>query len=110
MSKRISIVLSGLVAAAVFAPVQSLAQGSLCYAMPGIWLWFDGSRVSFYPNGFAHNGHTARWSCWGRQVLIHWSSGWTDQLVLSSNGDYLSGVNQAGSRIWAQRKAGPGAL
>jgi hypothetical protein len=110
MTKRIFFLLSGLVAAALFAPAPSWAQGSLCTAVPGVWLWFDNSYVSFYPNGLARGGDIAHWRCSGRQVVIHWSRGWTDRLVLSSNGDYLSGFNQAGSRIWGQRKAGPGAL
>jgi hypothetical protein len=110
MTKRMCFLLSGLIAAAAFAPAQGSAQGSLCYAMPGVWLWFDNSNVSFYPNGFARGGDTAHWRCSGRQVVIHWSRGWTDRLVLSPYGNYLSGFNQAGTPIWGQRKAGPGAL
>ena len=77
--------------------------------MPGVWLWFDGSRVYFYPNGFVRGTDTAQWQCWGREVTITWRRGWIDHVVIDPRG-YLNGFNQAGARIWAERKAGPGAL
>jgi hypothetical protein len=104
MTKRMCFLLSVLVAAAAFAPVQSRAQGYLCGAIPGVWQWFTGETVYFDPNGFAHDGHPGYWRCWGGRVVIHWSQGAVDRLVLSPRGDYLSGFNQSGTQIWGQRR------
>jgi len=74
----------------------------------GKWKWFNGAEVTFYSNGAADasNGAKGSWQCThpvGRVYVIKWTNGWTDTLTLSTNGRRLSGKNNMGSPVTAQR-------
>ena len=84
------------------------AQGP-CGAVPGVWQWFSGHDVYFFPNGTARGGEgtvSATWSCGAGMVVIAWSSGAVDRLALSPGGGHLSGFNQAGTHVWGRRMGG----
>ncbi len=46
---------------------------------------------------------TGSWSCDGKHTVISWSHGYTDVLEMSEDGNYMSGFNNAGGRIWGRR-------
>jgi hypothetical protein len=88
----------------VFLSHDALGSGGI----PGKWKWFNGAEVTFYSNGTvdASNGAKGSWQCTnpaGRVYVIKWTNGWTDTLTLSADGWQLSGKNNMGTPITAQR-------
>ena len=85
----------------MFLPLDAVGSGGIS----GKWKWFNGAEVTFYSNGAvdASNGAKGSWQYTGRVYVIKWTSGWTDTLTLSTDGRQLSGKNNMGSPVSAQR-------
>jgi len=101
---------TGVDPGSVRAPVSGneRAAGS-CESIPGLWSWFVNGDVTFSAGGTLVQGpRTGRWTCnsANREVTIVWSHGYTDQLVLSSDGTRLTGRNNQQSSVAGQRKSG----
>ena len=79
---------------------------SLCQKLPGVWEWFTNGDVTVRPNGTAiqpASGISGNWSCHDRDVIFHWSHGFTDRLTLSTDGNHLTGTNGIVA-VWGNRK------
>ena len=82
------------------------ASGS-CAAIPGLWSWFVNGDVTFLAGGTLSQGpRTGRWTCdtASRRVIIVWSHGYTDDLVLSPDGRRLSGRNDRQGSVAGQKR------
>ena len=87
-----------------FATSSPAAVMSACDNIPGIWSWFNGGNVTFYPNGSLVQGpRSGSWSCSGTNVTISWSHGFQDRLILSDSGRNMRGRNQNGTVISGNR-------
>jgi hypothetical protein len=98
----------GLVLIILFGMVFFSLDAVGSVSISGKWKWFNGAEVTFYSNGAvdASNGAKGNWQCThsvGRVYVIKWTNGWTDTLTLSTNGRRLSGKNNMGSPVTAQR-------
>jgi hypothetical protein len=76
-----------------------------CAAVPGVWHWFSDATAYIHANGTlrSSNAVTADWTCRGGRIRIYWSTGAVDELVISYDGDRLSGFNQDSTPVSAQR-------
>ncbi len=75
-----------------------------CRNLPGVWEWVVNGNVNFFRDGRLRQGSlTGSWACNGRHTVIAWSHGYTDRLEMSEDGNYMSGLNNAGGRIWGRR-------
>jgi hypothetical protein len=91
------------------------AGGVGCEAIVGQWRWFNAAIVECHRNGRceATNGFHGPWKCLDAsgRFEIRWGRGngpaqYVDTLALSPDGTKLSGKNQLGGRVWADRTAG----
>jgi hypothetical protein len=75
-----------------------------CAKIPGLWSWFVAGDVTFYNNGTLVQGAlTGNWVCTNNHVTIVWSHRYTDNLVLSSDGNHLQGTNNVNSQVWGNK-------
>jgi uncharacterized caspase-like protein len=84
---------------AVQAPV------SPCRKVAGVWSWFIGGDAIFKEGGTVSNSFvTGTWTCRDQNVVIEWSHGFTDRLIISADGTRMNGRNQVGSAVSGTRK------
>jgi len=100
--------------AALGLPLQSASAGHdatdryFCRRhLPGIWTLFLGDEVVIHANGAIYRpstGAEGRWTCFQRDVVFRWNTGAAHQLVMSDNGNHLTGTSR-GLPITADRKS-----
>jgi len=77
-----------------------------CDNFRGNWFWFTGNIVTFTADHrITYGGKTVgHWECTdpaARSATLRWNSQFVDKVTLS--GDQISGVNQVGYKVWANR-------
>jgi hypothetical protein len=84
---------------------SSSEADSSCRGMSGKWSWSTGGETVIRSSGTLSKGElTGKWTCKSGDVLILWSHGYTDRLVLSANEGRMAGKNQLGLPISGRRK------
>jgi hypothetical protein len=80
----------------------------------GKWTWFTGGNVELYPNGTLKQATlSGSWIQTGNKLQITWSHGYYDKMVLSADGNKLSGYGSRsatathGFTVWGHRIATP---
>ncbi len=104
-----------LALAALAAPLQSASayEGAnvdrhFCRRhLPGVWTLFLADDIVVHANGRAYRPSTGvqgTWSCFQRDVVFRWNTGDAQQLVLSPDGNHLTGFSRglpvAADREW----------
>jgi tetratricopeptide (TPR) repeat protein len=89
------------------------AFASDCAALEGDWTWFTGAVMTLRDDHpvLANGKQAGTWQCKDTTrgaATIHWVNGFVDSISVS--GDRISGKNQKGYPVSAQRKAAGGAV
>src|SRR5262245_45599390 len=90
------------------APSQSPSLQDSTIA--GDWDWFIGGVTTIRADGtfvFSDGTRHGTWQLTDRSQRLFtlvWSSGFTDTLVLSADGQVLDGKNQVGTHVWGHRR------
>jgi hypothetical protein len=88
---------------------QEKPRASACARLPGVWTLGMGDEVVIRSNGTAYHSFTGlsgNWRCNGRNVVVHWTSGATNEGLLSADGSHMSGT-ATGIPWSADRKGSP---
>ena len=81
------------------------APVSPCRKVAGVWSWFVGGDAIFKEGGTVSNSFvTGTWTCRDQNIVIEWSHGFTDRLIISADGTRMNGRNQIGSAVSGSRK------
>ncbi|SMF41616.1 hypothetical protein SAMN06265365_11335 [Tistlia consotensis] len=87
------------------------ARAAGCEEVLGAWKWFTGSTVTFLAGGRIAGSAVNVWRCAdpsGPVIVVDWTNGkWIDTLTLSPDGRRLSGRNQIGNSVTAERVGPP---
>jgi len=90
-------------------PIQNQTQDALLILLQGIWLWQGCHTVTISETGDlkSTSGESASYIMINpptREFSLKWSSGWIDKLHLSADGNIISGTNNVGNTVSAERK------
>lgn len=90
-------------------PAKQESEDALLVLIQGVWRWQGCHTVSIDSGGrvISTSGESAR--CIksdpiNRFFMLEWSSGWLDELTLSEDGRTISGKNNTGNTVTAERK------
>lgn len=78
-----------------------------CEMIPGTWSWFVNGDVTFSEDGTLTQGDlTGMWTCENdtRHIIIVWSHGFTDEMILSEDGTKMTGTNNTGNLVSGEKK------
>jgi hypothetical protein len=78
-------------------PHRSVAKSSSCGRAVGTWHWANGATVVIKPNGsVSQSNFSGTWTCKEGQYVFVWSTGYTDRVSLSTDGNQMDAVNNLG--------------
>lgn len=95
-------------AQAVQKEIERLTNAKNAVTIVGKWAWGGGTTVEFQKDGNVKqsSGPTGKWTCWDqktRRYQASWTNGYTDWLLLSSDGMSLDGKNNQGDAYSHQK-------
>jgi hypothetical protein len=89
--------------------LDNCAVPRTCNRFIGTWKWFNGITVRISGDyRFSASGNSGTWRCLpSGNIEMHWKKGgWVDALSISPDGNSLSGRNQHGAIVSANRRQG----
>ena len=80
---------------------RNLSKDDTCPDISGSWHWFNGGTIPINSNGTLGK-EQGTWTCSSGNFVLKWSKGYTDQLRLSADHNFLSGYK----RCWREGLGG----